>query len=81
MYTQNTRLDAFYIIIVGGAVCELCNKERVMERKLRDPLEIVAHYGIWHRRIPNQVMRDAAKRELLQDGGSRPDEQFPMPCH
>jgi nucleoside phosphorylase len=51
---------------VGGAACELCSKERVVERKprdSRDKQEIVAHYGTIA--SGNQVMRDAAERDRV----------------
>lgn len=48
---------------VGGATCEQCNKERIVERKSRDGQKIMVHYGTIA--SGNQVMRHAAERDML----------------
>jgi nucleoside phosphorylase len=47
---------------VGGATCDLCSKERVVERQPRGN-QIVAHYGTIA--SGNQVMRDGATRDRI----------------
>jgi nucleoside phosphorylase len=63
---QNTGPDVLFEANyhhVGGATCELCSKERIVERKPRDNQKIVAHYGTIA--SGNQVMRDAAERDRV----------------
>jgi nucleoside phosphorylase len=63
---QNTGPDVLFEANyhhVGGETCELCSKEKVVERKSRDNQEIVAHYGTIA--SGNQVMRDAAERDRV----------------
>ncbi|KAN0074911.1 Quinonprotein alcohol dehydrogenase-like superfamily [Elaphomyces granulatus] len=63
---QNTGPDVLFEANyhhVWGAACELCSKEKVVERKPRDNQEIVAHYGTIA--SGNQVMRDAAERDRV----------------
>jgi nucleoside phosphorylase len=48
---------------VGGATCELCSKDRVIERQPRKSQEIVVHYGTIA--SGNQVMRDGTTRDRV----------------
>jgi nucleoside phosphorylase len=46
-----------------GATCDLCSKDRMVERQPRGNQEIVAHYGTIA--SGNQVMRDGATRDRI----------------
>ena len=48
---------------VGEATCEMCSKERVVERKPRDNQDIVVHYGTIA--SGNHDMRDGAERNRV----------------
>jgi len=48
---------------MGGATCDSCSKDRVIERHLRRSQEIVVHYGTIA--SGNQVMRDGATRNRV----------------
>jgi nucleoside phosphorylase len=48
---------------VGGATCEQCNKEKVVERQSRGNQEIVVYYGTIA--SGNQVIRNAAERDRV----------------
>ena len=63
---QNTGPDVLFEASyhhVGRAACELCSREKVVERKSRENQEIVIHYGTIA--SGNQVMRDAAERDRV----------------
>ncbi|KAF2174971.1 purine and uridine phosphorylase [Zopfia rhizophila CBS 207.26] len=50
----------------GGAACEQCSKEKVVERQSRGSKEVVIHYGTIA--SGNRVMRDGATRDKISSG-------------